>query len=120
MMRLNLPSNISVKGVTYGTPRVGTPDFAAFFDTTISDFSRVNHDHDPIPTVPGRFLGFSHPSGEIHLVDDGPILKCAGRDDGDDKECSDKAVSNILFGNILDHLGPYGEAGIHMGTIFCT
>jgi hypothetical protein len=34
-MRLNLPANIKVKGVTYGTPRVGAPSFADFFDKTV-------------------------------------------------------------------------------------
>jgi hypothetical protein len=45
MMSLSLPSNIAVRGVTYGTPRVGTPDFAAFFDTKVANFQRINHDH---------------------------------------------------------------------------
>jgi hypothetical protein len=119
-MSLSLPSTISVRGVTYGTPRVGTPEFATFFDSKVSNFQRINHDHDPIPTVPGRFLGFQHPSGEIHLSDDGPITTCLGEDDGTDAACSDDVVSNLLKSNILDHLGPYGSAGIHMGTIFCT
>ena len=34
-MRLNLPSNIAVKGVTYGTPRVGNPAWATFFDSEV-------------------------------------------------------------------------------------
>jgi hypothetical protein len=47
--------------------------------TQISDFTRINHDHDPIPTVPGRFLGFQHPAGEVHIVKNGPtVLACAG------------------------------------------
>jgi hypothetical protein len=120
MMRLNLPENIAVKGITFGTPRLGSPEFAQFFNSKITDFSRINHDHDPIPTVPGRFLGFQHPGGEIHIVDDGPIVRCSGLDNGDDKDCSDLAVPNIIFSNILDHLGPYGPDGVHMGTIFCT
>jgi predicted lipase len=35
MLRLNLPSSVSVKGVTFGTPRVGNPAFANFFDKTV-------------------------------------------------------------------------------------
>lgn len=34
-MALNLPSNIAIKGVTYGTPRVGNPAWAALFDATV-------------------------------------------------------------------------------------
>lgn len=36
-MAMNLPSSIHVKGVTYGTPRVGNPAYAAFFDSTVSN-----------------------------------------------------------------------------------
>jgi hypothetical protein len=42
----------------------------------------------------------------------------AGDDDAADSRCQIKTVSNILAGNILDHLGPY--EGVPIGTIFCT
>ena len=35
-MVMNLPSSIHVKGVTYGTPRVGNPAYATFFDSKVS------------------------------------------------------------------------------------
>lgn len=57
MFKLNLPS-ATVKGVTYGTPRVGNPAFANFFDSTVNDFTRVDNRDDLVPIVPGRFLGF--------------------------------------------------------------
>jgi predicted lipase len=78
MMLQNLPSDVAVKGVTYGTPRVGNPQFAAYFDQAISDFTRVNNEKDPIPIVPGRFLGFAHPSGEVHLNSPGNAVSCPG------------------------------------------
>jgi predicted lipase len=34
-LKLNLDSSISVKAVTYGTPRVGNLNYAAFFDQTV-------------------------------------------------------------------------------------
>ncbi|KAJ3476600.1 hypothetical protein NLI96_g11047 [Meripilus lineatus] len=34
-MVLNLPSSIHVKSVTYGTPRVGNPAFATYFDSKV-------------------------------------------------------------------------------------
>jgi predicted lipase len=34
-MAMNLPSSIHVKGVTYGTPRVGNPAYASFFDSKV-------------------------------------------------------------------------------------
>jgi predicted lipase len=34
-MTLNLPSDIHIKGVTFGTPRVGSPEYAAFFNSKV-------------------------------------------------------------------------------------
>lgn len=78
---------------------------------------RINNEKDLVPIVPGRFLGFVHPHGEIHIVSPGNAVSCAGDDDGDDKTCTDKTVPNILFGDILNHLGPY--EGISIGTLAC-
>ncbi|KAI0360314.1 alpha/beta-hydrolase [Trametes cingulata] len=121
---LNLPSNIHVKSVTYGTPRVGNPAYASFFDSKassckdVSDFKRINNEQDPIPIVPGRFLGFQHPHGEIHILGEGNAVSCPGDDDASDSQCTISSVPNITQGNIIDHLGPY--EGIYIGTIFCT
>ena len=78
---------------------------------------RINNEKDLIPIVPGRFLGFQHPHGEIHIVSPGNAVSCSGDDDADDSQCTIKTVPNIFVGNILDHLGPY--EGISIGTIFC-
>ncbi|CAK5266337.1 unnamed protein product [Mycena citricolor] len=118
-LRLNLPDSVNVNSVTFGTPRVGDDAFVSFFDSKVTDFKRVNNENDLVPIVPGRFLGFSHPKGEIHIVDDSTqkVVACPGNDDATDAECQIKSVPNILFGNIIDHLGPYN--GIFLGTPFC-
>ena len=74
---LNLPS-ATISGRTYGTPRVGNPDFATFFDSKVADFTRMNNEKDLIPIVPGRFLGFSHVHGEVHIVQPGTAVACSG------------------------------------------
>ncbi|KAI0781969.1 Alpha/Beta hydrolase protein [Abortiporus biennis] len=117
-MTLNLPSNIHVKGVTYGTPRVGNPAFAQLFDSKVADFQRINNEKDLIPIVPGRGLGFSHVHGEVHIVSTNNAVSCPGDDDATDSQCTISTVPNIFVGNIIDHLGPY--QGIFIGTIFCT
>lgn len=38
-MALNLPSDIAIKGVTFGTPRVGNSAWAALFDATVCIFT---------------------------------------------------------------------------------
>jgi hypothetical protein len=42
MMKMNLPSDVTVKGVTYGTPRVGNDKFAAFFDSKVCGIEPLN------------------------------------------------------------------------------
>jgi Lipase (class 3) len=79
LMKLHLPANTTIQGVTFGTPRVGNPAWATFFDSEVADFKRVNNKRDPIPTVPGRKkFGFRHPSGEIHIGLDGIAVACLG------------------------------------------
>ncbi|KAF9012416.1 Alpha/Beta hydrolase protein [Cyathus striatus] len=117
-LTLNLPSDTSIQSVTFGTPRVGNAAFAQLIDTKVPNFKRVNNEKDIVPIVPGRFLGFLHPHGEIHIVSPGTAVACSGDDDATDSQCQIQTVPNIFVGNILDHLGPY--EGINIGTIFCT
>ena len=86
--------------------------------TQIPDFTRINNDHDLVPIIPGRGLGFSHPHGEIHITSPGNAVACSDNDNASDSKCTIKTVPNIFFGNVLDHLGPY--EGIFLGTLFCT
>ncbi|KAF5348062.1 hypothetical protein D9758_010000 [Tetrapyrgos nigripes] len=62
-------TKITYKTVVYGVSRVGNPAFANYVDQHV-DLTRVNNDNDLIPIVPGRFLGFAHPNGEVHIQDD--------------------------------------------------
>ncbi|KAI9508343.1 Alpha/Beta hydrolase protein [Russula earlei] len=117
-MKLNLPAGTTVRGATFGTPRVGNAAWAAFFDSQVTNFTRMNHMRDPVPTVPHRLLGFRHPRREIHIESDGRAVACPGADDGKDPQCSNKMVPIIQNGNVIDHLGPY--RGVFIGTTFCT
>ncbi|KAF9465290.1 alpha/beta-hydrolase [Collybia nuda] len=115
---LNLPSGTVIKAMTYGTPRVGNSAFASLIDAKVPGFKRINNEKDIVPIVPGRFLGFAHPSGEVHILSPGNAISCSGEDDATDAQCQIKTVPTIFDGNVLDHLGPY--EGISIGTIFCT
>ena len=77
-MKLNLPAGTTVRGVTFGTPRVGNEAWAGFFDSQIADFTRMNNRRDPVPIVPGRLLGFRHPRGEVHIQLNGSAVACPG------------------------------------------
>lgn len=120
-LKLNLASSITIKSETFGTPRVGNPAYAAYFDSLLAgNFHRVNNEADIIPIVPGRFLGFLHPEGETHFLSDGSTVSavaCPGEDDAVDSQCQIQTVPNIFEGDILNHLGPYD--GVYIGTIYC-
>ena len=62
----------------------------------------MNNVDDPIPIVPGRFLGFQHPETELHIVSDDTyeVVACPGNDDATDAECTISSVPNIAESNI--------------------
>ncbi|RDB25189.1 Lipase [Hypsizygus marmoreus] len=138
-LSLNLPAGTAIKSVTYGTPRVGNAAFASLLDSRVTNLKRVNNKRgqrqylrtimkkktveqniplDLIPIVPGRFLGFAHGQGEVHILGTRNAVACSGQDNAVDAQCQIKTVPTIFDGYILDHLGPYEE--IYIGTIFCT
>jgi len=107
---LNLPGvNINVIG--YGMPRVGNQAFADFMNAKIP-VTRVNNQKDPVPTVPGAFLGYTHANGEAHITESGIFQSCPGSEN-QSPLCTDGDVTNIFEGKVADHTGPYN--GISMG-----
>ena len=60
-------------------PRVGNQEFADFVDAHVLDLTHVNNKKDLVPIIPGRFLGFVHPKGEIHIQNSGDWVTCPGR-----------------------------------------
>ncbi|KAJ7878259.1 Alpha/Beta hydrolase protein [Mycena leptocephala] len=64
----------------------------------------VSNQNDPVPTVPPKFLGFQHSSGEIYIVDDSHtnFVACPGQDNAN---CT--TGNNVLAVSVQNHLGPY-------------
>ncbi|OJA08437.1 hypothetical protein AZE42_06541 [Rhizopogon vesiculosus] len=85
-----LPKGTTFRTIGYGLPRVGNQYFANYIDANVH-LTHINNKEDPIPIVPGKFLGFVHPAGEC-IVGDVPEIW-----DGDESE----------------HDGPYN--GVEMG-----
>lgn len=110
---LQLPKNVTVTVTSYGMPRVGNQAFADFVDSQLSGHvTHVNNQEDPVPVLPPGFLGFRHPSGEIHILDSGAWDTCPGQENPSNS-CIVGDVQNILEGNLSNHDGPY--AGITIG-----
>lgn len=75
-LQLHLPVGTHISIVCYGMTRVGNSAFVNYVDAMHSADSvmvkvtHINNKKYPIPIVPGRFLGFAHPAGEVHIRDD--------------------------------------------------
>jgi len=107
---LQIPG-IELEMVGYGMPRVGNQEFANFVDANVK-LTRITNKKDPVPILPGRFLGFHHPSGEIHIESDNSFVSCPGQDNTDAR-CSTGDAKNIFQADVSNHDGPY--AGVTMG-----
>ncbi|KAF7317836.1 Lipase [Mycena kentingensis (nom. inval.)] len=97
---LHLPG-VKIKTITYGKPRVGNQDFANLVSN--GDFTHVNNQQDVVPILPGRFLGFHHPTGEIHIQDNLAWTSCPGQDNTN-VLCTVGDVGNIFESEAGDHV----------------
>ncbi|EJD47789.1 lipase [Auricularia subglabra TFB-10046 SS5] len=111
-LRPHFPASTRFKFVGYGVPRIGNAAFANFVDANLPDFTRVNNQQDPVPIIPGRFLGYKHPSGEVHISEQEQWLVCPGQD-STAVGCIIQTEPTIFDGDINNHDGPYDN--IHIG-----
>ncbi|KIK09191.1 hypothetical protein K443DRAFT_127635 [Laccaria amethystina LaAM-08-1] len=113
-LKTDLPANTSFKVVTYGLPRIGNPAFAQLVDSMLPDFRRINRQLDIVPIIPGRFLGYSHPQGQIHLISPGNTFACSGDDDATDSnlKCQIQSVPSVLAKSILNHISLHHDIAI--------
>ncbi|KAI6149906.1 Alpha/Beta hydrolase protein [Pisolithus tinctorius] len=110
---LHLPSGTTFQTIVYGLPRVGNQAFADYVDTHLY-LTHINNEEDPIPTLPPMFLGYVHPSGEVHIDDSGAWMTCPGQDNPS-TECIVGDVPTVFQWNEADHDGPYNGV-----TIWCS
>jgi hypothetical protein len=76
--------------------------------------THITNMEDPVPTVPGMFLGFVHPSGEDHIENNSSWDACPGQDN-ESTLCSTGAVPEIWDGDLSDHDGPYDGVLMNSG-----
>lgn len=77
-LRLNISEDVAVRFIGYALPRVGNQAFADFVDSSGVQVEYINNKKDLVPILPGRFLGYRHPSGEIHIRGSGTWMSCPG------------------------------------------
>ena len=85
-LKCQLDSSINIQVIGYGMPRVGNQDFANWVDANLAVdgnldglVTRINNKKDPIPILPGKFLGYRHVSGEVHITESGTWESCPGK-----------------------------------------
>jgi hypothetical protein len=103
MIKLAVPSDVDVSVTGFGLPRGGNQAWADFLDSQVG-VNFMSNQNDPVPTVPPKFLGFQHSSGEAHITDPNTpnILACPGQDN---ENCA--TGNSLLDVSIANHLGPY-------------
>jgi len=104
---LHLPPSAEFRIIGYGLPRVGNQAFADYVDAH-AHLAHINNKEDPIPTLPPRVVGFAHPRGEIHVLDNDEWVECPGQDNP-----SQQCATSIFQEDLSDHDGPYD--GVLMG-----
>ncbi|RXW16318.1 hypothetical protein EST38_g9541 [Candolleomyces aberdarensis] len=96
---------VTLRTITYANPRLGNQAFVDFVNAR-SEMTRVNNLHDIVPILPGRFVGYAHTEGEVHIVKSGAWVSCPGQDNTN-AECLIGYVPTLFNGNAGNHLGPY-------------
>ncbi|KAJ4474906.1 lipase class 3 family protein [Lentinula aciculospora] len=112
-LSIQIPS-ATVNFIGYGLPRVGNSAFANLIDSKFPSLAHINNKEDLVPIIPGkcRLLGYVHPSGEKHILDNSTWVACPGQDNTS-SQCSTGDVPTIFNGDVDDHHGPYD--GVEMG-----
>ncbi|EKM50551.1 uncharacterized protein PHACADRAFT_200498 [Phanerochaete carnosa HHB-10118-sp] len=105
-------SGVSFRTILYSLPRVGNQAFANYVDAHVISLTHINNEEDPIPIVPSTELGFHHPSGEVHITDQGVWEACPGQDNPS-KLCIVGDVPMLFNSNESNHDGPYNGVKIH-------
>ncbi|KLO05760.1 lipase [Schizopora paradoxa] len=113
----HFPDWVHIQYIGYGLPRVGNQEFADYVDahlvmTSDNGFWRITNKKDPVPINPGKFLGYHHPSGEVHIEETNAWDSCPGQDNPSSL-CIVGAVDNDFVGDLDNHDGPYD--GVTMG-----
>jgi len=122
MFNLNLDPSVEVKTVMFGLPRGGNQEFADLLDQKLGkSFQFITNQHDPVPEVPPRFVGYAHASNEVHIASidattavPTSVLDCPGQDN---VNCA--TGNNLLKASVGDHKGPYFRPDILMAHSGC-
>jgi len=102
-MEIGTPLSIPVTCYNYGDPRVGNQIFEQYFNSHISTTYRIVNQHDIVPHLPPKVLGFWHIATEVWWNTSTTYKIC--NDSGEDPTCSDSVLVPLSVADHLDYLG---------------
>jgi len=106
-------TNMNIKLITFGSPRVGNKKFVSFFNDFSIYSNRITHYYDMVPHIPQEFLKYVHISQEIWYNEENSQYKlCNDQDNNEDPTCSD-SCSPMHCTSTSDHMK---YLNISMGT----
>jgi len=108
-VEVGLTLSVPITCYNYGEPRVGNEDFAQFFDSHIDVSYRIVNQHDIVPHLPPRTLGFYHIATEVWWKNKTTYIICNGS--GEDPNCSDSVKVALSVADHLDYLSVPLSAG---------
>ncbi|EPB91121.1 hypothetical protein HMPREF1544_02001 [Mucor circinelloides 1006PhL] len=92
----------NLKIFTNGMPRVGSPEFAYYVDSTKIPLYRSVNERDIVPHLPPQSFGYLHPGVEAWIKSPGSVYICSK--ERESKKCSNSIVP---FTSISDHSNYY-------------
>lgn len=100
-----LRNNIDAVVYSFGQPRIGDNDFAAFVNNKLVTW-RVTHNKDMVPHLPPILMGFEHTCTEVFEDSTGRLKTCSSN------ECEDPDCANQFYLdlNMDDHYRYLGVA----------
>lgn len=105
-----LALDVPVTCYNYGEPRVGNSGFATYFNSKIGTTYRIINQHDIVPHLPTKALGFWHFTQEVWWVNSTTHVICS-ETNGEDPACSDSLTVALSVPDHLDYLG----VPLHLG-----
>eukprot|EP01104_Vermistella_antarctica_P016858 TRINITY_DN584_c1_g1_i1.p1 TRINITY_DN584_c1_g1~~TRINITY_DN584_c1_g1_i1.p1 ORF type:complete len:306 (-),score=14.84 TRINITY_DN584_c1_g1_i1:101-1018(-) len=98
-----------ITAYTYGLPRVGNLDFAAYYNALIPTSYRMTNQRDVVPHVPGTLLGFWHVQNEIWYNRTQEFVSCP-LNNGEDPNCSESVP--FWDTSIYEHTHYFGDISV--------
>jgi len=106
-----IPSTIPVSVYTFGSPRVGNPSFATWYETLHITTYRVTYKNDEVVHLPFAWMGYGHVTQEVYFTSSTSSKLCSSTN-GEDGSCADDVeLWNYSTNDHTNYLGLNLEQG---------